>query len=280
MRILLAGCLGQLGRTIQETWREHELVVPGEAEFDITDWPTASQVVRESKPDVVLNAAAYTDVDACEANPDLAYRVNALGPRHLASACLQAGAALVHISTNCVFDGKSTRPYMEFDQPNPISVYGASKQAGDEAVRAVLARHYIVRTAWLYSRLGRNFVKTVLRLSAERPGLAMVADEVSSPTFAPDLALALEALVREPLYGTYHLTNTGECSRLQFAAKVLALAGKPDYPLQPIPLAEYPRPSRPPLYSPLRNTCGPAIGITLRPWQEALAELVPQILGP
>ena len=147
------------------------------------------------RPDVVLNAAAYTDVDGCEAKPELAYRVNALGPRHLASACLASGAALLHISTNCVFDGQASRPYLEFDPPSPISVYGASKQAGDDAVRDVLARHYIVRTAWLYSKLGRNFVKTILRLSAERPGLDMVADEVSSPTFAPDLALALEAVV-------------------------------------------------------------------------------------
>lgn len=279
MRVLLAGCLGQLGRTVQETWREHELIVPSEAEFDITDWPTAWRVVRETKPDVVINAAAYTDVDGCEANPELAYKVNALGPRNLASACLLAGAALVHISTNCVFDGTSTRPYLEFDPPNPISVYGASKQAGDDAVRAVLPRHYIVRTAWLYSRLGRNFVKTILRLARERPSLSMVADEVSTPTYAPDLALALQALIREPLYGTYHFTNSGECSRLQFAAEILRLAGKADFRLVPISLADYPRPSRPPLYSTLRNTCGAAIGITLRPWQAALAELVPELLA-
>ncbi|MCL4465024.1 MAG: dTDP-4-dehydrorhamnose reductase [Chloroflexi bacterium] len=279
MKVLLAGCAGQLGRTIQESWNEHELIVPSESEFDITDWPTAKRVVEDVRPEVVVNAAAYTDVDACEARPELAYKVNALGPRHLASACLLTGAALVHISSNCVFDGSASRPYLEFDPANPISVYGASKQAGDQVVRDVLPRHYIVRTAWMYSALGRNFVKTILRLGAERPGLSMVADEVSSPTFAPDLASALQALVQEPLYGTYHLTNYGECSRLEFAREILRLAGKPHFPLEPISLRDYQRPSRPPLYSPLANTCAAAIGVTVRPWQEALAELVPQLLG-
>ncbi|MHB1132316.1 MAG: dTDP-4-dehydrorhamnose reductase [Chloroflexota bacterium] len=279
MRVLIAGSQGQLGQIIQRVWTRHEVIAPPEAEFDITDWPTALRVVTVVRPDVVLNAAAYTDVDGCEAKPDLAYKVNALGPRHLASACLSSGAALLHISTNCVFDGNATRPYLEFDPVNPISVYGASKQAGDIAVRDVLARHYIVRTAWLYSALGRNFVKTIIRLSAERPGLDMVADEISSPTYAPDLALALEAVIAEPLYGTYHFVNEGECSRLQFAAEIARLAGREDYPLRPISLSEYPRPSRPPLYSPLANTCGGAVGITLRPWQAALAELVPQLLA-
>jgi dTDP-4-dehydrorhamnose reductase len=282
LRVLLAGSQGQLGQIIQQVqqvWTRHEIIAPAESEFDITDWPTALRVVTAVRPDVVLNAAAYTDVDGCEAKPELAYKVNALGPRHLASACLASGAALLHISTNCVFDGQAQQPYLEFDPVNPISVYGASKQAGDAAVRDVLARHYIVRTAWLYSRLGRNFVKTILRLTAERPSLDMVADEISSPTYAPDLALALEALVAEPLFGTYHFANEGECSRLQFAAEIARLAGRADYPLRPIALSDYPRPSRPPLYSPLSNTCGAAIGIRLRPWQAALAELVPQLLA-
>ncbi len=279
MRVLLAGSQGQLGRTLQETWQELELIAPSEAEFNIVDWPATLRVVQEVAPDLVVNAAAYTDVDGCETEQDLAYQVNALGPRNLASACLAVGAALIHISTNCVFDGTAREPYLEFAPTNPISVYGHSKLAGEEAVRAVLPRHYIVRTAWLYSLHGRNFVKTVLRLARERSQLAMVADEVSSPTYAPDLCRALLALARQPLYGTYHFTNAGACSRYEFAWEILRLAGRPDFPLEPILLADYPRPSRPPLYSPLRNFCGEAIGIRLRPWQEALAEAVP-LLAP
>ncbi|MDA8218011.1 MAG: dTDP-4-dehydrorhamnose reductase [Dehalococcoidales bacterium] len=278
MRVLLAGCLGQLGRTIQEQWSaEHEMIVPSESEFDITDWPTTARVVAEAAPDVVVNTAAYTDVDGCETNVELAYRVNALGPRNLAAACLQQGASLVQISTNCVFDGTATRPYLEFDPPNPISVYGWSKLAGDQAVQAVLPRHYIVRTAWLYSLHGRNFVKTILRLARERDKLSMVADEVSSPTFAGDLALALRELIRYPAYGVYHFTNSGACSRYEFAREILRLGGREDYPLEPISLRDYVRPSRPPLFSALHNFCGEALGIAIRPWQEALAEVIPQL---
>lgn len=279
MRILLAGCLGQLGRAIQEVKTEHDLVVPSEAEFNIVDWRAARTVVAAVKPDVVINAAAYTDVDGAETNRELAYTINALGPANLASACLDNGAALVHISTNCVFDGEASRPYLEYDRTNPISVYGESKLAGEEAVRAVLPRHYIVRTAWLYSLGGRNFPRTVLRLAAERPGLSMVADEVANPTFAPDLARAIFALVERPVYGTYHFTNEGECSRYEFAREVLRLGGKPDFPLDPIQLKDYVRPSRPPRYSPMRNLRGAAVGVTLRPWQEALAEAIPHLLG-
>jgi len=278
MRVLLAGCLGQLGRTISEVWpREDELVVPSEAEFNIIDWQSARRLIAEVRPDVVVNAAAFTDVDGCESQPDLAYQVNALGPRNLASACLATGAALVHISTNCVFDGNATSPYREFDPTNPISVYGRSKLAGEEVVRAVLPRHYIVRTAWLYSVYGRNFVKTILRLAKERPSLDMVADEVSNPTYAPDLARALVALTRQELFGTYHFTNAGACSRHEFAAEILRLAGHADFPLRPMALEDYVRPSRPPLYSALRNSCGESIGIALRPWQDALAEAVAQL---
>ena len=203
--------------------------------------------------------------------------MNVLGPRNLANACLATGAALVHISTNCVFDGEASAPYLEFDRTNPISVYGQTKLASEEVVRAVLPRHYIVRTAWLYSLYGRNFVKTILRLARERTSLAMVDDEVSSPTFAPDLALALEALVTQPAFGTYHFVNDGGCSRYEFASEILRLAGHADFAVSPIKLKDYVRPSRPPLYSPLRNFCGEALGIGLRPWQDALATAVPRL---
>ncbi|MHB9092732.1 MAG: SDR family oxidoreductase, partial [Chloroflexota bacterium] len=168
-------------------------------------------------------------------------------------------------------------PYLEFDRTNPISVYGQTKLAGEEVVRAVLPRHYIVRTAWLYSLYGRNFVKTILRLANERQSLSMVTDEVSSPTYAPDLALAMQTLVSQPAFGTYQFVNDGGCSRYDFASEILRLSGRGGFPLAPILLRDYVRPSRPPRYSPLRNFCGEALGIRLRPWQEALAAVVPQL---
>lgn len=279
MRVLLAGGSGQLGLAVQQTWEEHEIIAPPSSEWGIADAATTRQLVSTVKPDLVLNAAAYTDVDGCESNRDTAYRVNALGPRNLASACLESGCALVHVSTNCVFDGQAREPYLEFDPTNPISVYGRSKLAGEEAVRSILPRHYIVRTAWLYSPHRRNFVKTILRLGAEKGHLRMVADEISTPTYAVDLARAILALVRHQVYGVYHFTNAGECSRLEYAREILRLAGLTHVELEPIALADYVRPSCPPLYSPLRNFCGEALGITLRPWQEALAEVVPQLVA-
>jgi dTDP-4-dehydrorhamnose reductase len=227
--------------------------------------------------ELVIHPAAYTNVDGCARDPELAYRVNGLGTQYVALACRQLDAPLVYVSTNEVFDGRATEPYVEYDMAAPVNAYGRSKWAGECAVRELLSRFYIVRVAWLFGG-ERNFVRTVLRLAAEHDSLAMVADEVGSPTYAPDVAEALAKLIRQPFYGTYHLVNEGACSRLAFAGEILRQAGRTDVELRPIKLAEYRRDSVVPPYTPLRNLAATALGARLRPWQEALAEYLRTLL--
>jgi dTDP-4-dehydrorhamnose reductase len=229
--------------------------------------------VEGFRPDVVIHAAAHTNVDECETKRELAYRVNALGTRNLAVAAARVGASLVYVSTNYVFDGTADEPYHEWAPVNPISVYGASKLAGEQEARDLAGgRFYIVRTAWVYAETGRNFVRTMLRLSAEQPELRGVNDQIAQPTYAADLAAAIAALISTSVYGIYHLTNAGACSPYDWAIETLRLAGRAHVPVRPVPAAEFPRPARPPANGVLHNWAGTALGITLRPWQEALAD--------
>ena len=213
-----------------------------------------------------------TDVDGAARNPDLAYRVNALGTRNVAVASETIGAALLAISTNEVFDGAKSEPYLEFDLTNPINPYAKSKLAAEQFVRDLTTRFYIVRTAWLYGLGGNNFVKKIINRADTDGKLRVVTDEVSSPTYTEDLITAIEQLMTTGAYGVYHFTNDGVCSRFEFAQKILELSGRAHIPIEPIVLADYPRPSTPPPYAPLRNFCGAQIGITLRPWADALAD--------
>jgi dTDP-4-dehydrorhamnose reductase len=224
------------------------------------------------RPDVIIHAAALTDVDGAARDPDLAYRINALGTRNVAVASEVAGAALLAISTNEVFDGAGHEPYLEFDPTNPINPYARSKLAAEHFVRDLTTRFYIVRTAWLYGRGGNNFVRKIISRADDNGRLKVVTDEVSSPTYAEDLITAVEQLIATGAYGIYHFTNDGACSRYEFAQKILELTGRAHIPLEPILLKDYPRPSTPPPYAPLRNFCGAQIGITLRPWADALAD--------
>ncbi len=274
MRVLITGGDGQLGRALRKVLDGHTVLSTDLDEMDITDFKATRRVIGQFEPAVVIHAAAYTNVDGCELDQDGAYLVNALGTQYVALACESVGAAMVYISTNCVFDGTKGSPYLEFDVPHPISVYGWSKLAGEQVVQGLTNRFYIVRTSWLYGEGGRNFVNTVIRLAAERDGLNMVADEIASPTYALDLAAALVKLIQIPAYGIYHLTNAGFCSRYEFASEVLRLIGRGGFPLHPINLKDYERPSRPPLYSPLRNLCAARLGIELRPWDEALRDFI------
>ncbi len=267
MRIAITGARGQLGTSLQDVLAGEDVIPLNRPEYEITESDVISAIASLS-PEVVIHTAAMTNVNDCELNPDAAYLVNALGTRNVALACQRCDAAMVYISTDYVFDGQKGEPYLEFDEPNPINVYGRSKLAGERYVQTLLHKFYIVRTAWLYSRTRDNFVKKVLRLADEREELFMVTNEVGSPTYAPDLAAAIVRLIRYPLYGIYHLTNQGFCSRYEFAKKILEFAGKGDFPLHPID--EYPRPAKPPAYAPLRNFCAAQLGITLRPWQDAL----------
>jgi dTDP-4-dehydrorhamnose reductase len=241
-------------------------------ELDVTDAEAVERAIRQAKPDLVIHAAALTDTSLCEEDPALAMRVNAEGSLHVAQACRRVDAAMVYVSTNEVFDGARNEPYGESDEPRPVNAYGRSKLEGERLVREMLPRHYIVRTAWLYAEGGDNFPAKVLRLALEQRELSMVTDEVATPTWARDLAPAIIRLAAQPAYGIYHLTNAGYCSRFQWAAEVLRLAGRADVALRPITAAEYGGgPPKPP-FSALRNEAAARLGITLRPWQQALGE--------
>jgi dTDP-4-dehydrorhamnose reductase len=271
MRLVITGSTGQLGQALQAQLRGEELLLLDLPDHDITDYQQTQQAILAFRPDVVVHAAAFTNVDGCELQPELAYGVNALGTQNVALACQRCDAAMVYISTDYVFDGTKEGAYWEWDTPNPQSVYARSKLAGEHCTQALLRRFYIVRTAWLYSQGPKNFVQTVRQLADERDELHFVTDEIGSPTYAPDLARALGMLIPHPLYGIYHFTNTGICSRYEWAKAILELSGRPDYPI--FPTEGYERPAKVPARSELRNFCGARqLGITLRPWREALAE--------
>ena len=268
MRIVITGAHGQLGRSLRDVLVGHQILLVDLPEYDV-EQPGIIGTIEGYQPEVVIHAGALTDVDACELDPDSAYRVNALGTRNVAVACQRCGAPMVYISTDYVFDGTKGEPYLEFEEPNPINVYGRSKLAGELLVRDLLSRFYIVRTAWLYARGGNNFVAKILALAGERDELSVVTTEVGSPTYAPDLAEAIVRLIEYPLYGIYHLVNEGSCSRYEFASKILELAGKSRFPLHPA--RTYDRPTRVPANATLRNFCAATqLGIRLRRWEEAL----------
>jgi dTDP-4-dehydrorhamnose reductase len=220
----------------------------------------------EHAPEVVFNAAAFTNVDLCETETEAAYVVNALGPRNLAQACERRGASVLHVSTNYVFDGGQDRPYEPFDAARPISTYGRTKLAGEEYVMRLTNRWSVVRTAGVYGR-GHNFVRTMLRLAAERDLLKVKDDEFVSPTYARDLAEGIIQIVEAEGYGLYHLTNAGSCSWYEFTREIFRL-GKVGTQLVPIPGSEYPLPAARPANGVLASPGSPA----LRHWKEALAD--------
>ena len=268
MKIIVTGSRGQLGQELAEVLPErgHEAVVFPHSELDVADAEATRRAVEAHSPELVINAAAYTKVDGCETEIELAYSVNALGPRNLAQACQRQGCELLHVSTNYVFDGKDGRPYEPFDPPNPISAYGRTKLAGEEYVKHLTSRWYIVRSAGVYGR-GHNFVRTMLRLGAERDLLKVKDDEFISPTYARDLAEGILEVVEGRRYGLYHLTNAGSCSWYEFAREIFRLAGL-GAELVPIPSAEYPMPAARPPNGVLSSLGSPE----LRHWREALAD--------
>ena len=269
MRIAITGANGQLGKALQaELASDHTLIALGHNELEL-GYPDCVARLVATGAELVIHPAAYTNVDGCARDPELAYRVNGLGTQYVALACRQLNARLIYISTNEVFDGSGLAPYFEYDMAAPINAYGRSKWAGEQAVRELLDRFYIVRVAWLFGG-ERNFVRTILRLASERDTLSLVADEVGSPTYAPDVAAAIAQLIEKPFYGTYHLVNEGICSRYEFAAEILRQVGHEHMALHPIKLADYKRDSVVPPYTALRNLAAATLGIRLRPWQDAL----------
>jgi dTDP-4-dehydrorhamnose reductase len=271
MKILVTGGQGQLGRVIAHQGSEHELFLTGREQLDITQESDVQALFRKVKPEAVIHCAAYTNVDGAESDPDGAFKVNVIGSQNMAAACLETGARLVQISTDYVFDGTADKPYREFDPVNPQSVYGTTKWQGEELVRQILGRHYILRTAWLYGD-GNNFVRTMLRLADEQPFLKVVNDQIGSPTSTADLARVIFKLLQSDAYGTYHATCQGQCSWYEFAKEIFRQAGK-NVDVRPVTTAEFPRPAKRPAHSVLDNyMLRMTVGDPMRTWQEALQD--------
>jgi dTDP-4-dehydrorhamnose reductase len=270
--VLVTGAAGMLGQAVMPA-----LAAAGHAalgldlpELDVTRLEPLQRAVLGFRPDWVFHLAALTRVDDCEARRDEAFLVNGLGARHAALAAAGAGAALLALSTDYVFDGTATSPYRESDAASPQSVYGASKWAGEQAVREVHPRPVIVRTAWLFGPGGNNFVDTILARARAGQGLRVVEDQRGSPTFTRDLAQGLLRLMAAGRFGTYHCTNSGDCTWYDLAAHALACAGL-DVPLERTDTASFPRPARRPAYSVLANTrFEHATGWRMPPWQDAV----------
>jgi dTDP-4-dehydrorhamnose reductase len=263
-----------LGRALSHALGDrHEVVALARVDLDVTDLTAVQKAFARSAPDAVVHAGAWTDVDGCQLDPDRAFRVNGLGSRNVALACQASGAACCYISTDYVFDGAQADPYTEFDRPNPISVYGASKLAGERAVRALTPRHWIVRTSWLYGPGGKNFVKAILSRARAGAKLRVVDDQIGSPTYASDLAHGIARLIQEPRYGLWHLTNSQTGSWYNFAAAILESAGLTGVRLEPIRSKDLDRPAPRPKNSVLRNYCWELEGwLPLRSWREALRD--------
>ncbi len=273
MKVLVTGARGMLGRELCEALEGRQEVIGVDLEdFDVTVEAAVREAVAAITPEAVVHCAAWTDVDACERDPARAFQHNAQGTWNVAAAAAEVGAVVAYISTDYVFDGKKREPYSEFDAPNPLNVYGASKLAGEGAVRDLVPRHYIVRSAWLFGAGGKNFVSTILKAAASRDEIRVVGDQFGSPTYAPDLAQAIANLVlsQRLLPGTYHLVNSGVCSRAELAAEALSAAGK-RVRVEPITSAEWPSPARRPAYSALRSRWLELQNLPgLRDWREAV----------
>jgi len=271
-RVLITGGRGQLGRALQEPLAQHQVSALDFPEMDVADPEGVRRAFDELRPELVIHAAAWTDTAGCESDPERALLVNGEGTRHVAEACTRAGADMLYVSTNEVFDGETAEPYREEDAPNPINAYARSKLAGERYVQSTTERYYIVRTAWLYGPGRVSFPEKVLQAAAKTNSLKGVTDEVASPTWTADLATGIAALVRGAPFGIYHLTNGGYCSRLEWVREVLRLAGLGDVTVEPTSQQEYGAPYRKPAFSALANVNAAGLGIELRPWQEALKE--------
>ncbi|WP_295609880.1 dTDP-4-dehydrorhamnose reductase [uncultured Methanobrevibacter sp.] len=275
MKILITGSNGMLGHDLENVLKDkHELILTTSKTLDITDKDKTMEIIKENNPDIVINSAAYTDVDGCETNQDLAYAVNGQGVENLALACRQIDCPLVHVSTDYVFDGTARDPIPEDGEIGPISIYGKSKLMGEQAIQEILDKYFIVRTAWLYGINGKNFPKTMLELAENHPEITVVYDEVGTPTYTPDLAYGISELIETDFYGIYHLTNSGSCSWCEFARYIFEIADR-DVNVVPVTASEFSRPAPRPSYSVLMNKKWIENGFEpLRDYKEAISEYI------
>ncbi|MFP5326351.1 MAG: dTDP-4-dehydrorhamnose reductase [Acidimicrobiia bacterium] len=281
MRILITGAAGQLGADLVKEFDRphHEVIACDRSKLDLSSRDSVLQAITTVEPDAIVHAGAWTAVDACESDPDRAFQVNALGTRHVADGARTVGARVLYVSTDYVFDGSLDRPYNEWDFPNPQSVYGHSKLAGE---RELDPGSTIVRCSWVCGYHGNNMVKTVLKLSAERDRLEFVDDQRGSPTFTADLAAAIYRLVVGKLPGTFHVTNQGATTWFEFVREIVRLAGRDPGIVHPIKTADLqpPRPAKRPANSVLDNAALRLQGLPLLPvWQESLERLVKELVA-
>lgn len=273
-KIIVTGCNGQLGRAVNLFFKDAadiSFVNTDVGELDITNIDKVMELAREVKPYAIINCAAHTGVDACETEYDKAFKINAIGPRNLAIAARETGAKLMHISTDYVFDGKATKPYVETDATNPQGAYGSTKLAGENFVKEFADRYFILRTAWLYGD-GKNFAKTMLRLSEAHDEVTVVRDQFGSPTSAAELTKAINALLFTENYGTFHATCEGSCSWAEFAQEVFRLAGKTTQ-VKAITTEEYGAAAPRPAYSVLENRMFKlTTDFMFADWHDAIAE--------
>ena len=282
MNILITGCNGQLGNEIQKLEKvnpQHTFVNTDVAELDITNQLAIDQFIQENKIDGIINCAAYTAVDKAESNKLLCTALNAEAPAYLAMSIEKRGGWLVQVSTDYVFDGTKHTPYVETDTPCPDSVYGSTKLAGEIAVQKLCKKTMIIRTAWLYSTFGNNFVKTMIRLGKEKSELGVIFDQIGSPTYARDLAVAIMTAVNKGIIpGTYHFSNEGVISWYDFTKAIHRIAGINGCHVKPLHTAEYPTPANRPHYSVLDKTkIKETFGIEVPYWEESLQECITEL---
>ena len=283
MVVLVTGASGQLGQAIQFIATNHseiKFVFCSSSDLDISNKENCQTVFQKTKPDFCINAAAYTAVDKAESERDKAELINVLGSKNIAEVCNNFDVKLIHVSTDFVFDGSNNKPYTETQITNPKGVYGQTKLDGEKAIQQVFSKYYIIRTSWVYSQFGNNFMKTMLRLASERTALSVVNDQIGTPTNAVDLAEALVQIIlsanQQPTtdnYGIYNFSNEGECSWYDFAKKIFEI-NNVSIDLSAIPTEQFPTPAQRPKYSVLdKSKIKTTFGITIKTWEESLKSI-------
>ena len=286
MVVLVTGANGQLGQSLQfiaPNYLELHFVFCSSIDLDISNLENCQSVFSKIKPNYCINAAAYTAVDKAESEPEKAYLINVIGARNVAEVCKTHNTILLHTSTDFVFEGNATKPYTENDIPNPTGVYGQTKLDGEKAVQLVFENYYIIRTSWVYSQFGNNFMKTMLRLASERDSISVVNDQIGTPTNAIDLAEVLIKIIifsslsfgegRGEAFGVYNFSNEGQCSWYDFAKKIFEI-NNCTIDLKPIPTSSFPTPVKRPKFSVLdKSKIKQVFGIEIKGWEERLKEM-------